>query len=364
VRTRGETQSARTAKRTTKGGPRSEGRSCGTGGDLASFKQRISLHSMDDGRRLGGERGARSLGVAGELRPDATGDPPFGEAEVGRALSACRLCPRECGVNRLGGERGFCGAGRLARVAAVSVHHGEEPPISGTRGSGTIFFSHCNMKCLFCQNYPISQYGNGREMDTETLAGEMLRLRELEVHNVNFVTPTPHVPQMLEAVLLAREKGFDLPVVYNTNGYDALETLALLDGVVDIYLPDAKYLSAELAETASGTPDYARHNEAAIGEMVRQVGFLSSGSDGIATRGVLVRHLVLPGRVGETEAVLANLSARHGPELPLSLMGQYFPAWQAATTAGFDRKVTRKEYGRAIEAASLLGLRNVFIQER
>ena len=280
------------------------------------------------------------------------------------ALSACRLCPRECGVNRLEGERGFCGAGRLARVAAVSVHHGEEPPISGTRGSGTVFFSHCNMKCLFCQNYPISQYGNGREMDAETLAGELMRIRELGVHNVNFVTPTPHVPQMLEAVRRARGKGFDLPVVYNTNGYDAPDTLALLDGVVDIYLPDAKYLSAELAGTASETPDYARHNDAAIAEMVRQVGFLSIGGDGIATRGVLVRHLVLPGRVGETEALLAHLAERHGPELPLSLMGQYFPAWRAGATDGFDRKVTRKEYGRAIEAASLLGFRNAFIQER
>jgi putative pyruvate formate lyase activating enzyme len=279
-------------------------------------------------------------------------------------LSACRVCPRECGVNRLAGERGFCGAGKLARVAAVSVHPGEEPPISGTRGSGTIFFSHCNMKCLFCQNYPISQYGNGREMDAGTLAGEMLRLRGLGVHNVNFVTPTPHAPQMLEAILLARGKGFDLPVVYNTNGYDALETLALLEGIVDIYLPDAKYLSGGLADTASGTPDYARHNEAAIEEMVRQVGFLSSGHDGIAVRGVLVRHLVLPGRVGETEDVLAHLFEMHGPGLPLSLMGQYFPAWQAATSAGFNRKVTRKEYDRAIGAAERLGFRNVFIQER
>jgi len=267
-------------------------------------------------------------------------------------------------VNRLEGERGFCGAGKLARVAAVSVHHGEEPPISGTRGSGTIFFSHCNMKCLFCQNYPISQYGNGREMDADTLAGEMLRLRGQGVHNVNFVTPTPHVPQMLEAILLARGKGFDLPVVYNTNGYDAMDTLALLDGVVDIYLPDAKYLSSELAGAASETPDYARHNVAAIAEMVRQVGFLSVGDDGVAARGVLVRHLVLPGRVGETEAVLTHLSESHGQDLPLSLMGQYFPAWRAADTDGFDRKVTRKEYDRAIDAASRLGFRNVFIQER
>ena len=220
------------------------------------------------------------------------------------------------------------------------------------------------MKCLFCQNYPISQYGNGRETDTETLAEEMLRLRGRGVHNINFVTPTPHAPQMAEAVLLAREKGFDLPVVYNTNGYDALETLAFLDGVVDIYLPDAKYRSTKLADTASGTPDYAHHNEAAIAEMVRQVGFLSHADGGVAARGVLVRHLVLPGRVGETEAVLAHLSERFGPDLPLSLMGQYFPAWKAAGADGFDRKVSRKEYDRAIDAASLLGFRNVFIQER
>ncbi|MGB5198190.1 MAG: radical SAM protein [Candidatus Deferrimicrobium sp.] len=364
MRTSGERECTRYAERSTKGGPRSGGRSCGTGVDPVLVEERDLLLSIGERRRLGDERKASLLVGAGELRADATGDAPFGEADMQRVLSTCKLCPRECGVNRLEGERGFCGAGRLARVAAVSVHHGEEPPISGSRGSGTIFFSHCNMKCLFCQNYPISQYGNGREMDTETLAGEMLRIRERGVHNVNFVTPTPHVPQMLEAVLLARGKGFDLPVVYNTNGYDALETLALLDGVVDIYLPDAKYLSAELAGAASGTPDYALHNEGAIDEMVRQVGFLSAGDDGIATRGVLVRHLVLPGRVGETEAVLARLAARHGPELPLSLMGQYFPAWRAGAADGFDRKLTRKEYDRAIGAVERLGFRNAFIQER
>jgi putative pyruvate formate lyase activating enzyme len=278
-------------------------------------------------------------------------------------LSACRLCPRECGANRLEGERGFCGAGRLARVAAVSLHHAEEPPISGTRGSGTVFFSHCNMKCLFCQNYPISQYGNGREMDPETLAGEILRLQEQGAHNVNFVTPTPHVPQMLQAVLLARGEGFDLPVLYNTNGYDAPETLAFLDGLVDIYLPDAKYRSADLADAASATPDYARHNDAAIAEMIRQVGFLDAGEEGVATRGVLVRHLVLPGKVGETKAVLAHLAETFGIDLPLSLMGQYFPAWRAETIRGFGRKITRKEYGVAVEAAERLGFRNVFLQE-
>ncbi len=322
------------------------------------------LTRPEPGRREAGEVPASRTGRSGERKRGRVILRKGRRNRPEEALSACRLCPRECGANRLEGERGFCGAGRLAKVAAVSVHHGEEPPISGTRGSGTIFFSHCNMKCLFCQNYPISQYGHGREMDAETLAGEMLRLRERGVHNVNFVTPTPHAPRMLEAILLARGKGFDLPVVYNTNGYDALDTLALLDGAVDIYLPDAKYLSADLADTASATPDYARHNEAAIAEMIRQVGFLSPGDDGIAARGVLVRHLVLPGRVGETEAVLTHLSERFGPGLPLSLMGQYFPAWRAADADGFGRKVTRKEYDRAIGAAERLGFRNVFIQER
>lgn len=298
--------------------------------------------------------------------PDANGDLPCGVApsmESVRALSSCRLCPRECRVDRLAGERGFCGAGAAARVAAVSVHFGEEPPISGTNGSGTVFFSHCNMTCLFCQNYPISQLGNGREMDTETFAGELLRLQEKGAHNVNFVTPTPHVPQLVEAVRIAREMGLRIPVVYNTNGYDSIEALALLDGVVDIYLPDAKYRSAALSDAISGTPDYPARNAAALKEMVRQTGFLETGEDGIATRGVLVRHLVLPGKVEETEKVLADLADAFGPDLPLSLMGQYFPAYRAPETPGFGRKLAAKEYGRAIAAAERLSFRNVFIQE-
>ena len=273
------------------------------------------------------------------------------------------MCPRECGADRLAGERGFCGAGAAARVAAVSLHPGEEPPISGSRGSGTVFFSHCNMACRFCQNYPISQMAHGRDMDPETLAGELMKLQERRAHNVNFVTPTPHVPQLVEAVILARKRGLRIPVVYNTNGYDSPGGLALLDGIVDIYLPDAKYRSRELAGALSGTPDYVGHNDTAIARMVRQVGFLATGEDGIATRGVLVRHLVLPGRVDETESVLAHLAERFGPDLPLSLMGQYFPAWLAGETPGLDRKLTKKEYGRAVAAATRLSLRNVFIQE-
>jgi putative pyruvate formate lyase activating enzyme len=284
-------------------------------------------------------------------------------AESTKALASCRLCPRACGANRLAGETGFCRAGLCARVAAVSIHHGEEPPISGSRGSGTVFFAHCNMTCLFCQNYPISQLGHGRSMDTETLAGELLKLQGKRAHNVNFVTPTPHVPQLVDAVRAAREKGFALPVVYNTNGYDSLEALALLDGVVDVYLPDAKYRSRELSEAVSGAPDYPGFNDAALAEMVRQVGFLATDADGIATRGVLVRHLVLPGRVEETVRVLERLKEVFGPDLPLSLMGQYFPAYRASETPGFERRLSEEEYEEAVDAAVELGLNNVFIQE-
>ncbi|RJP18417.1 MAG: radical SAM protein, partial [Deltaproteobacteria bacterium] len=218
-------------------------------------------------------------------------------------------------------------------------------------------------KCVFCQNYPISQYGNGRGMSPRTLAEEILSLQRRGAHNVNFVTPTPHVPQLVEAVLLARRSGFRIPVVYNSNGYDSLEALAILDGLVDIYLPDAKYRTSRLAEEASATPDYAGHNDAALREMVRQTGFLSIGGDGVATRGVLVRHLVLPGKVEETVAVLEHLADAIGADLPLSLMGQYFPAYRASEIPGFDRKLTGEEYDRSIAVAKRLGFRNAFIQE-
>ena len=285
------------------------------------------------------------------------------EAAAREALRGCRLCPRRCAADRLAGETGFCGAKERARVAAISIHDGEEPPISGSRGSGTVFFSHCNLACLFCQNYPISQMGAGREMTAEELGARLLRLEARGAHNVNFVTPTPHVPQMIGAVRAARERGFSVPVVYNTNGYELPGTVGLLDGVVDVYLPDLKYRSEKIASEASGAADYPVHNARAVAEMVRQVGPLVSDADGIATRGVLIRHLVLPGRVEETEAVLSFVRERFGTGMPLSLMGQYFPAHRAPATPGYDRKLSREEYERAIEAAEELGLSNVFIQE-
>lgn len=308
-----------------------------------------------------------------------TGGAPDRAGNVHELLRECRLCPRACGAARLEGETGFCGAGADARVAAVSIHHGEEPPISGSRGSGTVFLSHCNMACVFCQNYPISQFGVGTTMSVEELADKILGLQRRGAHNVNFVTPTPHIPHLIEAIRRARVKGLFIPVVYNTNGYETVEMLGLLDGIVDIYLPDMKYRSDDLADLASRTPDYALHNGRAVAEMVRQAGPLDIGGDGIARRGVLIRHLVLPGRVDETEKVLAHVREVYGPAMPVSLMGQYFPAFRAgsfqeAGKAGagfrgaappprFRRKLSAREYGRAIDLAIAMGLENVYIQD-
>lgn len=279
------------------------------------------------------------------------------------SLSACALCPRSCRADRLAGERGYCRAGAMGKVAAISLHHGEEPPISGSGGSGTVFYSDCTMDCFFCQNFPISKLGVGREMTVGELGDAMVGLQRKGAHNVNFVTPTHHVAHLIGAVAHARDNGFGLPVVYNTNGYDSAAALALLEGVVDVYLPDIKYRSEGMAEEMSGTPGYVGHNEAAVREMFRQAGPLETGPDGIARRGVLIRHLVLPGRVGETEAVLSFIREAFGPEAPLSLMGQYFPARDAHARPGFDRRLSESEYEQAVSFAERLGLTNVFIQE-
>jgi putative pyruvate formate lyase activating enzyme len=300
-----------------------------------------------------------------------------GSLRVRNALRECRLCPRTCGADRTARAIGFCGAGAEAKVDAVSLHFGEEPPISGTRGSGTVFFSHRNMTCLFCQNYPISQRGNGKELTVGKLAGESLRLQERGAHSVNFVTPTPNLPHIIGAVAAAREKGFTIPAAYNTNGYDSLEAMALPDGVVDIHLPDMKCRSDDLPTLAEEAPDYPVHNARALAETLRQTGPLAVEEGGIATRGVLIRHLVLPGRVDETEAVLTFIRETNGPDMPLSLMGQYIQAYKASDrnndmkiregaggvpTPRFDRKLTAAEYDRAVGFIVRLEFENVFIQ--
>jgi len=279
-------------------------------------------------------------------------------------LSQCRLCPRECGVDRLRGERGFCRAGAEPIVASWNVHPWEEPPISGTRGSGTIFFSGCTGRCLFCQNYPISQLGVGNTVSVQRLAEMMLELQDRGCHNINLVTPTHFVPQILAALELAIEGGLRLPLVYNTSGYERVETLQLLDGVVDIYLPDAKYADDETARRLSGFVRYVEANRAALKEMFRQVGDeLVLDGEGIARRGLIVRHLVLPEGLAGTGEVLRLIAENLSPHVHVSLMDQYFPAHKAVGHPVLGRKITAEEYAEALRAFEEAGLTNGWMQE-
>jgi len=284
-----------------------------------------------------------------------------------RMLKACRLCGHGCGADRLAGETGPCGAGARVRVAAHLLHFGEEPPLSGTRGSGTIFFSRCPLQCVFCQNFQISQEGRGEEMDAAGLASIMLELEAAGAHNLNLVSPTPWAVQILEALALARGQGFGLPVVYNTGGYDSPAALRLLDGVVDVYLPDAKYADPKVAETLSGAENYPAINRVALREMHRQVGPLVTDGQGLARRGMLVRHLVLPQDLAQTGAVLGWLAKTFGPDIPVSLMAQYLPSHLAredyALFPALTRPLTFPEYEEATDQAIALGMENVFIQE-
>lgn len=278
-------------------------------------------------------------------------------------LASCDLCPHDCRVNRLKGERGRCRSGFLPRVASANVHRGEEPPISGTRGSGTIFFAGCNLACRFCQNFPISQLGNGSDVTTGQLAEKMLSLQARGVHNINLVTPTHVVPQILAALWLAIPRGFRLPLVWNSSGYEKVDVLRLLDGVVDVYLPDMKYAAEEPAVRFSGAPGYREVNRAAVTEMLRQVGHLEVDADGNARRGLVIRHLVLPeGHAGSRET-LAWIAGNLCRETHISLMRQYFPAHQAAKTPGIHRKITAEEYDDAVAALEEYGLENGWVQE-
>ena len=278
-------------------------------------------------------------------------------------LESCRVCPRECGVNRLKNEKnGFCRSGLKPIVSSVSPHHGEEPPLSGARGSGTIFFANCNLKCVYCQNYPISQMGNGTERTIGELACQMLSLQEQGCHNLNLVTPTHFMPQILKALGIAKERGFSLPIVYNTSGYESLEALRLLDGIVDIYLPDMRYAGDAVALKYSSAPHYPEISRAAIKEMYRQVGNLALDESGVARRGLIIRHLVLPGELSGTEAVMKFLAGEVSKDLFISLMSQYFPAHRAWEFKEIDRRITPEEYEDACRIMLKYGLENGWIQ--
>jgi putative pyruvate formate lyase activating enzyme len=283
--------------------------------------------------------------------------------EAYRRLAACDLCPHDCGVDRLKGETGVCRAGLKPKIASANLHRGEEPPISGTKGSGTIFFTGCTLRCHFCQNFPISQMGNGEELSTFALAGKMLQLQRRGAHNINFVTPTHFLPQILASLWLAIPQGFSLPLVWNTSGYERLDALALLDGVVAIFLPDMKYADDDIARELSGAPGYSGVNRAAVTEMLRQVGHLRTDADGIAVSGLIIRHLVLPEGKGGSETILPWIAENLGRETHLALMSQYFPAGRANCIPGIDRTVNHEEYDAALAALEAAGLENGWVQE-
>jgi len=271
-------------------------------------------------------------------------------------MEKCRLCPRSCGVNRLADERGYCKTGRKARIASYNAHFGEEAPLVGSSGSGTIFFSSCNLLCSFCQNYEISHLAEGVEVEPEQLAAIMLRLQRKGCHNINFVTPTHVVPQILEGLKLAAGKGLNIPLVYNTGGYDSVETLKILDGIVDIYMPDFKFWDETWSERFCETPDYRERTEEALREMHRQVGDLATDEGEIALRGLLVRHLVMPNDVANTEEVMNFLAKEISPNTYVNIMDQYRPCYRGKDDALINRSITQSEFHNALDFAKKAGL--------
>ncbi len=295
------------------------------------------------------------LAETGELR-----------ARVDRARAharSCRLCPRACSVDREAGELGYCRAGAGAKVYRHMVHPGEEPPISGSRGSGVIFFSHCTMSCRYCQNYRMSQLHEGNLRSSEEMAEMMAALARCGCHNLNIVSGTQYIHAILDALLRAARGGVSLPVVWNTSGYEAPTGLDLLDGVVDVYLADTRYTSVEASSEHSDAPDYVAVNRKALLEMRRQVGTLRIDSEGNAVRGLIVRHLVLPDGASGTPGAMRFVSEGLGRDTFVSLMAQYHPAHRAADSPGLGRRIRREEWDGALAALEAAGLGNGWVQE-
>ena len=279
-----------------------------------------------------------------------------------KELEKCEICPHRCKVNRTNGEYGTCKCNDKIKIALVSTHEYEEPCISGKNGSGTVFFSNCNLACMYCQNYEISQLGKGREITIEELAEIFLKQQEKNVNNINLVTPTMYAYQIIEAIKIARKNGLKLPIIYNTNGYENVETIRALDGYVDVYLPDLKYYSDILSKKYSGVGSYFKVATEAIKEMYKQVGQATFNEDGIITKGVIVRHLVLPNHLQNTKHVLKWIKENLG-DIYVSIMAQYFPTYKAKEDSEIGRKLTKKEYKEIENYLYTLNLKNGYIQE-
>jgi putative pyruvate formate lyase activating enzyme len=300
----------------------------------------------------------RELHKSGELKLRA-------ERLMSRLFS-CDICPRKCGVNRLNGETGFCRSSDLPLVSSYCPHKGEEPPISGTKGAGTIFFTYCNLKCVYCQNYQISQTEEDQSfkaVSIERLSDIMIELQDMGCHNIDLVTPTHFVPQIVAALDIASEKGLSIPIVYNSNGYESIETLKELDGVVDIYLPDLKYSKNQNGEKYSRVKDYPRIARAAIKEMWDQVGPLETDAEGIAIKGIIIRHLILPNFIDGPKECLNWISDEISMFADVSLMSQYYPEHEAFNYPELSRTITEKEYKKALNILSNAGLNDGWTQE-
>lgn len=278
-------------------------------------------------------------------------------------LSNCKLCPRNCGADRLSGQAGYCGEPAEIFAARAALHMWEEPCLVGDTGSGTVFFSGCNLKCVFCQNHNIAVGQTGRPIPISRLSEIFLELQEKGAANINLVTPTHYIPQICLALKSAKEKGLHLPIVYNTSGYEKAESLHLLDGLIDIYLPDFKYFSSELSSKYSFASDYFQHACLALAEMYRQTGPCRFDSQGMLKQGIIVRHLLLPGQTKDSKKILHYLHDTYGDNIWISIMNQYTPLSHVSAIPELNRRVTEAEYNRVVDYAIRLGITNAFIQE-
>ncbi len=278
-------------------------------------------------------------------------------------LNKCEICPHRCKINRNEGQIGRCKSKDTIKIGLYSVHNYEEPCISGQNGSGTVFFSNCNMSCIYCQNYEISQEGKGKEFTIEELAQIFLMQQKNGVENINLVTPTSYVYQIIEAIKIAKEKGLRIPIVYNTNGYENLETIKALNGYIDIYLPDLKYAENELGKKYSKVDNYFKTSTQAIKEMIKQVGAPEFNEKGIIQKGVIIRHLVLPNNIENSKNVLKWIKENISNKIYISIMAQYFPTYKAKNDKMLDRKLTKKEWQEIEDYVSELEFENGFIQE-
>lgn len=287
--------------------------------------------------------------------------------DLNQKLEECNVCPRSCSINRNISDSGYCHSGKNAIVVSYCDHHGEEPPLSGFNGSGTIFFGNCNLHCVFCQNFDISQnykHMNDYQVSRKQLADIMLYLQNIKnCHNINFVSPSHFIPQIIEAVYSAVEKGLRIPLVYNSNGYDSVETLKLLDGIIDIYLPDLKYSNDNFARKFSGAKEYIRHSRLAIKEMYKQVGLLKTDTQGIAKQGIIIRHLVLPNGISGTIDCLKWIAEELSNKVTVSLMAQYYPANYSINIPLLSRRLRPKEYDEALSAFEQFGFTQGLCQD-